>query len=106
MSHPKRPLHFLTLAETDLNDIYSYIASDNKKAAESVLAKIESTIGLICDNPFIGRLSRHKQLARVGYRYMVVQNYLILYIVEDEAIVIHRILHSARDYLTIVRPVK
>ncbi|MBL7995484.1 type II toxin-antitoxin system RelE/ParE family toxin, partial [bacterium] len=33
-----------------------------------------------------------------GYRYLIVDNYLIFYTIEEETIFVHRIIHGARDY--------
>jgi len=38
----------------------------------------------------------------MGYRFLVVQNYLIFYTIEDRTIWVHRILHGARDYLSLL----
>ena len=38
----------------------------------------------------------------MGYRFLVVQNYLIFYTVENHTIWVHRIIHGARDYLSLL----
>jgi toxin ParE1/3/4 len=54
---------------------------------------------LLATNPHLGRIPKDAALLDLGYRYLVVQNYLIFYVVEDRTIFVHRIVHGARDYL-------
>ena len=37
-------------------------------------------------------------LAAKGYRYLIVENYLVFYIVSDDTVQIRRILYGRRDY--------
>ncbi len=41
-------------------------------------------------------------LARMGYRHLIVENYLIFYEIENRTIFVHRILDGARDYLSLL----
>lgn len=34
----------------------------------------------------------------MGYRYLIVDDYLIFYTVEQRSIYVHRIIHGARNY--------
>lgn len=101
MSQPKYALRLLRLAEQDLSDILTYIAADRPSAAERLASEMEKKISLLSTNPYLGRIASEDELARLGYRYLVVENYLIFYIVEDRTIYVHRILHGARDYLSL-----
>ena len=38
----------------------------------------------------------------MGYRHLVVENYLIFYEIENQTIFVHRILDGARDYLSLL----
>jgi toxin ParE1/3/4 len=53
------------------------------------------------DNPNLDRIHNEEELLRLGCRYLVVENYLISYTIEQETIYVDRILHGARDYLTL-----
>jgi toxin ParE1/3/4 len=75
-----------------------FIAVERPAAAEKLVSKIERQIRLPGRNPFLGRIPDEEELARYGYRFLVVDNYLIFYTVEEKAIIIHRILHGARNY--------
>jgi toxin ParE1/3/4 len=98
----KNTIQLLGVAEDDLNDIITYIAADNIPAAESILAKIEKSLSCLSRHPYLGKIPHEEELARLGYRFLVVQNYLIFYTIEEQTILIHRILHGARDYLHLI----
>jgi hypothetical protein len=38
----------------------------------------------------------------MGYRFLVVQNYLIFYTIEDQIIWVHRIIHGTREFLSLL----
>jgi toxin ParE1/3/4 len=92
----------LKAAEDDFDDIVSYIAAENRTAAETIAVKIERSLARLPDHPYLGRTPREEHLIRLGYRFLVVENYLIFYTLEEQTIWIHRILHGARDYLNIL----
>ncbi|MCL4538481.1 MAG: type II toxin-antitoxin system RelE/ParE family toxin [Bacteroidetes bacterium] len=83
-------------------EVITYIAADRPSAAEAIATKIEENIRLLSDNAHLGQIPKEEELARLGYRYLVVENYLIFYIIERQTIYIHRILHGARDYLSLL----
>jgi len=89
----------LRIAEDDLAEIITFIAEDNIAAAEKLANKIETNLELLADHPSLGRVPAEEELSRLGYRYLVVDNYLVFYTVSAKVILIHRIIHGARDYL-------
>lgn len=99
MSRPEYDVRLLRVAEDDLTEIVVYIAADRPSAAENVASNIEKSLALLSKNPRLGRIPKEEGLARLGYRYVVVDNYLIFYTIEQETIYVHRIVHGARDYL-------
>ena len=102
MSRNKFSVRLLTPAEEDLTEIIEYISLDNRAAADKLLTKIEKILGLLSDNPLIGRVPLEEELKQSGYRFIVAGNYLIFYTIEKKTIYVHRILHGARDYLSIL----
>lgn len=98
MSKTKCQIRFLKIAEEDFTEIVSYVAADNPNAAIILATKIEKNLGLLSDNPKLGRIPRDEDIRNLGYRYLIVQNYIIFYTTEERTIIIHRILHSARNY--------
>ncbi len=102
MPKDKYQIRFLKIAEEDFTEIVSYIAADNQKAANAIATKIEKNLELLSENPLLGRIPRDKEIKKLKYRYLIVQNYIIFYTIENKIIYIHRILHSARNYRSIL----
>ena len=99
MSRLEYDVRLLRVAEDDLIEIVTYVAADRPAAAEVVASKIEKNLAHLAKHPHLGRIPKEEDLARLGYRYLVVDNYLIFYTIEQETIYVHRILHGAQDYL-------
>jgi toxin ParE1/3/4 len=102
VSPRRRSVRLLALAEQDLADIYEYIAVDNPSAAERVLTHIEKDLGSLATQPLLGRIPRDPDIARLGYRYLIIADYLAFYRLEPSVVLVHRILHGARDYAEIL----
>jgi len=98
MPADKYQVRLLRVAEEDFIEIISFIAADNSTAAESIASKIEKNLDLLLGNPNLGRIPREEEIRNLGYRYLIVKNYLIFYTIEEKTIFIHRILHGARNY--------
>jgi len=91
-------IRLLKIAEEDFTEIIAFIADENPIAAEAIATKIEKNLELLSENPHLGRIPRDEEIRNLGYRYIIVQNYLIFYTLEERTILIHRILHGARNY--------
>lgn len=91
-------VRLLSIAEQDLADIITYIADENPTAAKKLLNKIEKNLANLSKFPFLGKESQDEPLFKMGYRYYIVDNYVIFYTVGEKSILIHRIIHGARDY--------
>lgn len=98
----KFQIRFLKIAEEDFTEIVSFIAADNPTAANAIADKIEKDLLLLSENPKLGRIPRDEEIRVLGYRYLVVQNYIIFYTIEVRTILIHRILHGARNYKSLL----
>jgi len=102
MSKSNFNVRLLSIAEEDFTDIISFIAADTSKAAENLANKIEKHLELLSENPLLGKSPSDSYLKLLGYRYLIIKNYLIFYTIEQRTIFIHRILHSARNYKTLL----
>jgi toxin ParE1/3/4 len=91
-------LRLLGLAEEDLSEITSYIAADNPSAAADLLLRFEKSLDNLKSYPFMGRVPDDYVMSSMGYRYLVVDDYLIFYTMEKNIILIHRFLHGARKF--------
>lgn len=85
-------------AEQDLEDIWFFVAQDNPDAADRLLDRIEQSTKLLVDNPHIGPawLDVAPEL-----RYHPVGNYLLLYRIIKNGIEIVRVVHGARDWVSL-----
>ncbi len=102
---PRRKLasvRVLRPAEEDLTEIYEYIAADNPSAAERLLTRIEKDLSTLARRPMLGPVPRDPDIAQLGYRSLIIGDYLAFYKIEGSQILIHRILHGARDYSEIL----
>ncbi len=91
-------VRLLPIAEDDLDEIIAYIALDSLTAALKLADRIESDLASLASFPELGRIPRDPDVREAGYRYLIVGNYLIFYTVEKRTVLVHRILHGARDY--------
>ena len=81
-------------AESDLLEIWLYIAERDADAADRVLDEIARVWRLIATHPKMGR-ERPEILP--GVRSLAVMSWTIFYLVEAEFVEIVRVLHGARD---------
>lgn len=95
-------IRLLKIAEEDFTEIVSYIAADNPIAADAIAAKIEKNLDLLSQNPQLGRIPRDEEIRNMGYRYLIIQNCIIFYTIEEKTILVHRILHGARNYKSLL----
>jgi toxin ParE1/3/4 len=91
-------IRYLKTAECDLYGIFDYISQDNPEAAADLLEKIDNSISLLSDNPYFGVTPRDSRLRNKGYRMLIIQNYLVFYVVKEKTVQIRRVIHSARRY--------
>jgi len=61
---------------------------------------IKSSIGKLANFPLMGPIPLDRKIAEQGYRMIVVDPYLIFYIVvmEDNTVEIHRVLHGKQNF--------
>ncbi len=81
-------------AELDLDEIWSYIATDNPTAADALLDAVGVRCRFVATQPRSGRL---RPEIRKGLRTFVVGRYVIFYRPLSDGIEVVRVLHGARD---------
>lgn len=91
-------IEYLPAAERDLSEIIEYIILDSPQSALKLLEEINESISQPDDFPFIGITPRDTRLQRLNYRILVVNSYLVFYVIKDEYVEIRRILHGKRKY--------
>ena len=102
MPSSKYTVRLLSIAEQDLVDLVSYLAAENARAAAEVLDQIEARLEALQSHPFAGRVPHNPKLTALGYRVLVIDNYLVFYKVKGNAVLVYRILHGARDLLRVL----
>ena len=102
MKQPEYEIRLLQVAEDDLREIINYIAVDDPAAATALLDKIENSLSGLISFPLPGKIPAEEALAGMGYRFLTVGNYLIFYTVEEKIIWVHRIIHGARNYISLL----
>ena len=92
---------YTPIAVDDMDEAFSYIAEDNLATAAALLKRIDEAVLLLEEFPAMGSVLPEDEYPLVarGYRFIVVQPYLIFYRVVGDAVIIHRVLHGRRDYL-------
>jgi toxin ParE1/3/4 len=78
-------------ALADLDEIFAHIAADNPDAAARLVTRIEDAAARIAASPYIGEAT-----SRGEFRRIVVGNYLIVYEVGKDEVMIHYVRHGAR----------
>jgi addiction module RelE/StbE family toxin len=91
---------FSRVAEQDLRDLYSYITSElqNPIAARNITTKILQRTQSLANFPEMGAALEANDKRFSSYRYLLVDNYLIIYKIADQVSVI-RILYARSDYV-------
>lgn len=79
-------------ALADIDEITSYIAARNPKAAADLQARFEEVAALIGRMPGIG-----VRTGKASLRKFVVGSYLVVYEVSANEIIIHYVRHGARQ---------
>jgi toxin ParE1/3/4 len=80
-------------AAQDLEDVHDYIATDNEDVAIATIARILAGVEALGRHPQLGRNGRVR-----GTRELAVPPYAIAYRIVKDAVEIHAILHSARQW--------
>ena len=93
-------------AKLDMREIHAYV-SDTIKApniADSLLDKIEAEILTLKNMPLRHAVERDEQLKLKNLRKLIVDNYLIFYIVnkKTETVFIVRVLYARRDWMNLL----
>jgi plasmid stabilization system protein ParE len=89
---------FTLQATRDLLDIWSFIARDNREAADRVEAAVFRACDLLADSPLGGRT--RNDLTQLPVRFWILHpysNYFIVYDPEKKPLQIIRIIHGSRD---------
>ena len=94
-------VNFSEKAAEDLAEIIRYMRDElyNSQAAENFYNAINEKRVLLRENPYMFPLYHDKKLRAEGYRFVVIRNFLMFYLVDDSksVVTIARILYGKRD---------
>lgn len=83
-------------AESDLDEIFDYIARDAPVYAEQFIDRIIETVDVLYEHPRIGR--QVPEAEREDIRELIYQGYRILYLIQEPpTISILAVIHGSRD---------
>ena len=85
-------------AQMDLNDIVSYLNTLSPQTAIRYYDLLVEKIGSLAEMPERCPFVRNIALKAKGYRYLIVENYLVFFVVKSDTVQIRRILYNKRQY--------
>jgi addiction module RelE/StbE family toxin len=94
----KYKIEYLPSSAKDLTEIVDYIKIDSPQSALNFLDKIDESISRLEQFPFIGVITKDIKLQSLGYRILIIDNYLVFYVVFDDIVEIRRIISGKRKY--------
>ena len=94
----KREIKYLPVAQRDLIAIIEYIKIDNPGFAIKFLDGLDKSVVKLEEFPFMGQAPRDNRLRSLNYRILVVDSYLVFYVVKGGIVEIRRIIRGKRKY--------
>jgi len=93
-------IKILQIAQDDMKAIVAHIRIDDPDAAIRMYEKIKTSISKLANFPLMGPIPMDKKIAEQGYRMIVVDPYLLFYILVmvDNTVEIHRVLHGKQNF--------
>ena len=98
----KYALRYLPVAVDDLISIFDWIANDSPANADAFIKKLDTQLLNLKTHPFLGRTPRDEKLKDFGYRVLIIEAYLVFYIVRNRTVEIHRVIHGSRNLDNII----
>jgi toxin ParE1/3/4 len=98
-------LRLLSAAEQDIEKLFLYIQNDlvNPIAAQNIVQKMLQRMLQLTSFPELGASMRAIDTRLENYRYLIVDNYLIVYRYNRDAVYVIRVLYARSDYVHILQ---
>ena len=92
--------------QRDLDDIWNHMVEEymNPDAAERITDGILDTTQGLENYPLSGRKIFLPGGFDSGYRFLVFEDYVIVYRIQPDAVQVARVVHSAMDYMRVMFP--
>ena len=94
----KSAVVYLRTAQRDLLEIHRYLSDDSPAQAQAWVEKIDAALGRLAAFPESGMIPKDERLEALGYRIVVIGEYLAFYVIRGERVEIRRVLHGKRRY--------
>jgi toxin ParE1/3/4 len=91
-------VRLLRRAVQDLDDIRRYVERDRPEAARRLLERLLDATESLGENAGRGARPKDDRLRGLGYRFVVVTPYLLLFKIRGTTVQVHRVLHGHRRY--------
>ena len=88
-------------AGNDLQNIEDFIARDSVLHAIAFVDRIVESAETLLKNPRIGRVV--PEFNREDLREVIFRHYRIVYLVQDETVIVLRVVHGSRDLAALAR---
>ena len=85
-------------AKQDLEEVIGYLNTRSPDAASKYYDLLVEEISSLSKMPERCPKPKDLALAVKGYRYLIVKNYLVFYVIIGDTVQIRRILYARRDY--------
>ncbi|MBI5815225.1 MAG: type II toxin-antitoxin system RelE/ParE family toxin [Nitrospinae bacterium] len=93
----KYKLRYLPAAYDDLVSIFDWIANDYPAKAAEFVSELDKRAGALGSHPFLGRIPRDEKLKNAGYRVLIIESFIVFYVVRGKTVEIHRVVHCSRN---------
>ena len=94
----KYRIKIYSTAKMDLKDIIRYLNTLSPQIAIKYYDLIVEKIGGLAEMPERCSFVRDVVLKAKGYRYLIVENYVVFFVVKADTVQLRRILYSSRNY--------
>lgn len=104
MAEKKYAVQILAPAQTELEEIVSLYASlSGAASARRIADRIFDTLDQLSRYPLSGPPMRDAQLRSLGYRFIGVEKYIVIYRFIEDTVIIYHIFDGRSDYPTLFR---
>ena len=94
----KRSVRILRRAESDLRELRDYLGDERRAGPGDSVDRILAAAASLTEHAERGARPRDARLESLGYRFLVVDRYLVFYKTSHGTVRVYRIVHGARRY--------
>ena len=94
-------IEYLETAIKDLEEIIIYASENGKTYVNELIDELDDKISILKQFPNMGKVYNNIQLIN-KYHVILINQYLIFYMINNKSIVIHRIIHNKRNYMSFI----